>query len=215
MFAEHYLWNAVGNPLETTVTAAHLVMTGAMERHPGLRVVLAHGGGAILSLRGRLRHATSFRPTRARLRESPEDSLRRFPIRHGRARRACLRATSSPRRADHVLLGSDYPFDMGDGRPADTGPGRGPRPGGRGAVLGGNAERLLGLEDAARERATTTADVVVAGAGHNSLITAAYLAARRPRGRRARLAPDPRRRRGVRGAAARATCSTRARPGTR
>ena len=39
-FREYYLWNTVGNPLETTVTAAHMVMAGVMERHPRLRVLL-------------------------------------------------------------------------------------------------------------------------------------------------------------------------------
>jgi aminocarboxymuconate-semialdehyde decarboxylase len=42
---DYYLWNSVGNPLETTVTAAHMVMAGVMERHPRLTVLLAHGGG--------------------------------------------------------------------------------------------------------------------------------------------------------------------------
>src|SRR5919109_2317765 len=51
--AEYYLWNSVGNPFETTIAAAHMVMAGVLERHPGLRVLLAHGGGALLALRGR------------------------------------------------------------------------------------------------------------------------------------------------------------------
>jgi aminocarboxymuconate-semialdehyde decarboxylase len=55
-FAEHYLWNLVGNPVETTLAAAHLVLSGTMDRHRGLRVLLAHGGGAIVALSGRLRH---------------------------------------------------------------------------------------------------------------------------------------------------------------
>jgi aminocarboxymuconate-semialdehyde decarboxylase len=72
-FREYYLWNTVGNPLETTVTAAHMVMAGVMERHPRLHVLLAHGGGAVLALRGRLRHAHGFQPqARSRLSESPE-----------------------------------------------------------------------------------------------------------------------------------------------
>ncbi|MGH3043989.1 MAG: amidohydrolase family protein, partial [Gaiellaceae bacterium] len=54
---DYYLWNTAGNPLETTITAAHLVMAGVLERHPQLRILLAHAGGAILSLRGRLRHS--------------------------------------------------------------------------------------------------------------------------------------------------------------
>ena len=58
----HYLWNTIGNPTETTVTAAHLVMQGVMDDHPDLKIVLAHGGGAITALRGRLQHAQTFKP---------------------------------------------------------------------------------------------------------------------------------------------------------
>jgi len=146
VFQEHYLWNAVGNPLETTVTAAHLIMTGTMERHPGLKVVLAHGGGAILSLRGRLRHAHSFQPqARSRLRESPEQSLRRFHYDTVVHDAGLLRALVETVGADRVVLGSDHPFDMGDLRPSATVRAAGLDPRDEAAVLGGNAARLLGL----------------------------------------------------------------------
>lgn len=147
VFQEHYLWNAVGNPLETTVTAAHMVLTGTMERHPGARIVLAHGGGAILALRGRLRHAHSFQPqARSRLRESPEDSLRRFFYDSVVHDAGILRSLVETVGADRVVLGSDHPFDMGDLRPADTVRAAGLRPADEQAVLGGNAAALLGLE---------------------------------------------------------------------
>ena len=147
VFQQHYLWNAVGNPLETTVTAAHLVMTGTMERHPALKVVLAHGGGAILSLRGRLAHAHSFQPqARSRLRESPEASLRRFHYDTVVHDAGLLRALADTVGEDRVLLGSDHPFDMGDLRPADTVRAAGLAPAAEAAVLGGNAAQLLGLE---------------------------------------------------------------------
>jgi aminocarboxymuconate-semialdehyde decarboxylase len=146
-FADYYLWNAVGNPLETTVSAAHLVMTGTMERHPGLRVLLAHGGGAILALRGRLRHAHSFQPqARSRLVESPEDSLRRFFYDTVVHDAGLLRALVDTVGSDRVLLGSDHPFDMGDLHPADTVRAAGLRAADETAVLGGNASMLLGLE---------------------------------------------------------------------
>jgi len=146
VFAEHYLWNAVGNPLETTVTAAHLVLTGTMERHPGLRVVLAHGGGTILALRGRLRHAHSFQPqARSALRESPEDSLRRFYYDSVVHDPGLVRALVETVGAQRVLLGSDHPFDMGDLRPADTVRAAGLDAADEAAVLGGNAAALLGL----------------------------------------------------------------------
>ena len=51
-FQDYYLWNTVANPLETATTAAHMVVAGVMERHPELRVLLAHGGGALLAVRG-------------------------------------------------------------------------------------------------------------------------------------------------------------------
>ena len=138
--ADHYLWNAVGNPLETTITAAHLVMTGTLERHPGLKVVLAHGGGAILALRGRLRHAHSFQPqARARLRESPADSLRRLHYDTVVHDRALLRALVETVGAERVLCGSDHPFDMGDPDPVATARRAGLDP----DALGDTAMRLL------------------------------------------------------------------------
>jgi aminocarboxymuconate-semialdehyde decarboxylase len=151
VFGDHYLWNAVGNPLETTVTAAHLVLTGTMERHPQLNVVLAHGGGAILALRGRLRHAHAVQPqARSRLRESPEASLRRFFYDTVVHDPGLLRALVETVGAERVLCGSDHPFDMGDLRPADSVRAAGLSPAEEEAVLGGNAARLLGLGAPAR-----------------------------------------------------------------
>jgi aminocarboxymuconate-semialdehyde decarboxylase len=146
-FDHYYLWNAVGNPLETTVTAAHMVMAGVLERHPRLRVLLAHGGGAILALRGRLRHAHSFQPqARARLGEPPEESLRRFlydTVTHDATLLRELIEFVGPKR---VLLGSDYPFDMGLERPADAVRALGLPPDDEERILGRNALALLAQE---------------------------------------------------------------------
>jgi aminocarboxymuconate-semialdehyde decarboxylase len=151
-FQDYYLWNTVGNPLETATTAAHMVVAGVFERHPGLRVLLAHGGGALLAVRGRLRHAHRFQPqARSRLRESPDDTIRRFyfdTLTHDDALLAALIDYAGP---EHVLLGSDYPFDMGDARHVDTVRALGLDPDVEAAVLAGNAERLLGLQPARRE----------------------------------------------------------------
>ncbi|HZC13009.1 MAG TPA: amidohydrolase family protein [Thermoleophilaceae bacterium] len=155
-FQDYYLWNTVANPLETAITAAHMVMAGVMERHPGLRVLLAHGGGALLAVRGRLRHAHGFQPqARARLRESPEHSIRRFYFDTLTHDEALLRALIDYVGPDHVLLGSDYPFDMGDARHAETVRALGLPPEVEAAVLAGNAERLLGLQPASREETIT------------------------------------------------------------
>jgi aminocarboxymuconate-semialdehyde decarboxylase len=117
---EYYMWNTVGNPLETAITAAHMVMSGLMEQHPRLKVLLAHGGGALLALRGRLRHSHTFQPqAKSRLVESPEASLKRFYYDSLTHERDLLHALIDFVGADHVMVGSDYPFDMGDDRPAE------------------------------------------------------------------------------------------------
>ena len=146
-FADYYLWNLVGNPMETTVAAAHLVLAGVLERHPRLRVLLAHGGGAVLALRGRLRHGWSaVAPAGTRLTEPPADSLRRFHYDTITFDPTILRELVAFAGADRVLLGSDHPFDMADARPADTVAAAGLDPDDERAILGGNAARLLGLE---------------------------------------------------------------------
>jgi aminocarboxymuconate-semialdehyde decarboxylase len=143
-FQDHYLWNTVANPLETASTAAHMVVAGVMERHPDLRVLLAHGGGALLAVRGRMRHAHGFQQqARAQLVESPEDSIKRFYFDTLTHDGALLRALIEYVGADHVLLGSDYPFDMGNPREADAVRALGLDPDVEASILGGNAERML------------------------------------------------------------------------
>jgi aminocarboxymuconate-semialdehyde decarboxylase len=118
---DYYLWNTVGNPFETTVTGAHMVMAGVMERHLRLRVVLAHGGGALPALRGRLRHAhEAIGAAKARLRESPEASIKRFYFDTVTHDPAVLRELAAFAGADHIVLGTDHPFDMGDPDPVAT-----------------------------------------------------------------------------------------------
>ncbi|MEJ2292464.1 MAG: amidohydrolase family protein [Deinococcales bacterium] len=152
VFEEYYLWNTVANPVETAVTAAHMVVAGVLERHPGLRVLLAHGGGALLALRGRLRHAASFQPqARARLQGSFDDSLRRFFYDTVTFDPDLLRALIEYVGHEHVVLGSDRPFDMGTSRPVDEVRAlRLPEAHER-AVLAGNAERLFGVATASGE----------------------------------------------------------------
>ena len=147
VFDDYYLWNAVGNPVETTIAAAHMVMAGVLEEHPRLRVVLAHAGGAVLALRGRLRHAHSFQPlARARLGESPEDSLRRFYYDTVTHDAELLRQVIGFAGAERVLCGSDYPFDMGVERPAEPVRALGLEPEDEEAILSGNAIRLIAQE---------------------------------------------------------------------
>ena len=141
-----YLWNSVGNPLETAVTAAHLVTAGVLERHPGLKVLLAHGGGGIHALRGRLRRAYDVRPeASAESARGPDANLRRLyydTLTHDRAMLADLVAFAG---ADRVLLGSDRPFDMGTDRPVEEVRAVGLLEQDQDLILGRNAQQLIGI----------------------------------------------------------------------
>ena len=142
---DHYLWNTVGNPLETTITGAQMVMAGVMERHPGLKVLLAHGGGAVLALRGRLRHAHEHvRGAQGSLREPVEDSLRRFFYDTVTHDPAVLRGLVEFVGAERVVAGSDHPFDMGDPDPEATVRAAGLGSEAEAAILEDNLERLVG-----------------------------------------------------------------------
>jgi aminocarboxymuconate-semialdehyde decarboxylase len=140
VFDDHYLWNTVGNPFETTITAAHMVLAGVLDDHPRLNVLLAHGGGAILALRGRLAHEQTFHPPGRDVRAA----LRRFLYDTVVHDADVLRALVEFVGAERVLLGSDYPFDMGDRRPAELVRSLGLAPQEEAAILGGNARALLG-----------------------------------------------------------------------
>jgi aminocarboxymuconate-semialdehyde decarboxylase len=142
---EHYLWNTVGNPVETAVTAAHMLASGVLDDHPALRVLLAHGGGVLPALRGRLAHEQAIHgPGR-----DVQAALRRFLVDTVVHDVDVLRGLVDFFGADRVLLGSDYPFDMGVERPADVVRALGLSAADEAKVLGGNALRLLRQESPA------------------------------------------------------------------
>lgn len=144
---EYYLWNTVGNPLETAITASHLIMAGVMERYPKLKVILAHGGGALMAVRGRLAHSHTFQAqARAKLSASPLESLRRFYYDSLTHDAHLLKTLIEFAGADHVLLGSDYPFDMGDARPAHMVQALGLDTVSEAKILNSNAAKLFGWE---------------------------------------------------------------------
>lgn len=144
VFRDYYLHNLIGNPMETTVTAGHMVLAGVMERHPNLKVLLAHGGGAIVALRGRLRHGHEAVAAAGRALSEPADvSIRRFLFDTLTHDPVVLRELVEAVGADRVLLGSDYPFDMADRHPVETVRRAELVEGDEAAVLFGNAERLL------------------------------------------------------------------------
>lgn len=142
---EYYLWNAYGNPAETALTAAHMILSGLLEQHPQLKICLFHGGGHLPYQIGRLDRAYEMRPeSRQRISAPPSTYLRKFyfdTITHSSLALSYLIELVG---AEHVMLGSDYPFDMGYERPVEMVerlPGLSQAD--KRAILGGNAQRLL------------------------------------------------------------------------
>jgi aminocarboxymuconate-semialdehyde decarboxylase len=111
----YYLKNLVGLPFETTVAGASLVFGGVLERHPGLKVCLSHGGGFLPYQAGRFRHGFEVRPeAKVSLAHGPQESIGRLfydTILHDKRTLQFLISSAGPQ---YVLLGSDYPFDMGN-----------------------------------------------------------------------------------------------------
>ncbi|MHB1987805.1 MAG: amidohydrolase family protein [Acidimicrobiales bacterium] len=143
LLGEHYLWNAVGNPVETAFSAAQLVMAGVFDRHPDLVILLAHGGGVLPSVASRITRAWHQRPeARSDTSMAPEESIRRFYFDTVLHDQELLGALVSFAGADHVLMGSDHPFDMGVDDPVGAVRALGLSEGDELAILGGNARRL-------------------------------------------------------------------------
>jgi aminocarboxymuconate-semialdehyde decarboxylase len=116
----YHLQNAIGNQLETTIAAERLIVTGVLDRHPDLRLLLVHAGGYLPWQGGRLRHAAAVRPELA---DSPPDPYAYFgrifadTITHDAA---ALRFLVERVGAENVVMGTDLPFDMATPRPVAT-----------------------------------------------------------------------------------------------
>ena len=143
---DYYMWNVIGNPMETTIAAGHLIFSGVLEAYPRLKILLAHGGGALPYLHGRLDRGFKQRTEINKvISHPPTDYVKQFyfdSITHDPAALCELVEFAG---AEHVLLGSDYPFDMGNERPVDFVRSSGLTPEAERMILGENAKRLLGL----------------------------------------------------------------------
>ena len=112
--ASFYLENLVGNPLETGIAAAHLVMAGVPQRYPRMRLCLAHAGGAFTGLVGRLERGFETRRPGIDLSvERPLQAARRMYADCIAHHPSALRLAQDIFGPDHVLFGSDWPFPMG------------------------------------------------------------------------------------------------------
>jgi len=111
---DFYLSNLIGNPLDTTIAAARLIFSGVLERYPRLKIILAHGGGQLPYIFGRIEHGYQVRPEcKEAIHRSPRNFLNHFYFDTVTHSQEALQYLVS-------LVGSDYPYDMGDPDPSET-----------------------------------------------------------------------------------------------
>ena len=141
---DHYFNNVIGNPLETTVAASHLIFDGVLERYPKLKVLLPHGGGYLAHYWARMDHAWKARPDcRTLIKKKPSSYLEKLYFDTITFDRGMLKHLVERFGAGHVVLGTDYPYDMGMEHPVQFIDGANLSPLEKRRIMGGNAARLL------------------------------------------------------------------------
>lgn len=144
--SRYYLINAVGQPAETAVALSHLIFGGVLDRFPRLRICAAHGGGYLPYYIGRSDHAYEVRPESRMTARAPSSYLRQLWFDSLVYRSDTLRHLIDVAGASQVVLGTDYPFDMGVEDPLErlaAVPGLSAAD--LAAIRGANAARLLRL----------------------------------------------------------------------
>jgi aminocarboxymuconate-semialdehyde decarboxylase len=117
---EYTLNTVIAWPTEVTIAATRLIFSGMMERHPGLQLVLSHGGGTLPFLAGRLDlayHAPRHEANpacRAHIGKQPSHYLRQFYYDTVVASPASLRLLIDLVGAERVMFGTDFPYEIGD-----------------------------------------------------------------------------------------------------
>ncbi len=141
-----YFSNLIGNPLETTVALAHLVFSGLLDRCPALKICAAHGGGYFPFYTARFDHGWQVRPEAHSCKLPPSQYLQRLWLDSLVYTPEQLGFLINQAGVSQIVLGTDYPFDMGiddplarlDALPRLSQPDRE-------AICGRNAAKLLGI----------------------------------------------------------------------
>jgi len=116
---KYYLRNFLGNPMETTIAAAAMIFGGVLDRLPDLKVGLSHAGGYAALAIGRMDHGHQVRPETRNASKLPSELLKAFWIDSIAHSPLALRHVIDEIGIGRVLLGSDYPADMGEPYPVD------------------------------------------------------------------------------------------------
>ncbi|MDH7799026.1 MULTISPECIES: amidohydrolase family protein [unclassified Beijerinckia] len=142
----YYLSNVVGQPAETAIALSDMIMGGHFDRYPKLRLCAVHGGGYLPLYLGRSDHAYRARPECACCARQPSDYIRQIWFDTVVYDPQHLRRLIDVVGIERVVVGTDYPFDMGDYDPIGLIEAvAGLSAADRAAILGNNARELLAL----------------------------------------------------------------------
>ena len=144
----HFLTNVIGNPLDTTFAISHIVFGGVLERFPKLKFVAAHGGGYLGHYPARMDHAYRVRPEcHDFIKRTPNHYMKKIYFDTMVFGEKQLQHLVNLWGANHVVIGTDYPYDMGYYKPVDFVNGtKGLTRAQKDQIIGGNAAKLLGLK---------------------------------------------------------------------
>jgi aminocarboxymuconate-semialdehyde decarboxylase len=147
-FYDHYFQNTIGHPLESALAIGNLVFDGYLETYPGLKVLIAHGGGYIPAYSGRWDHPYHLRDDlKVNISKPPSEYLKKLYFDTVVFTHHQLEYLVNTWGADHIVMGTDYPYDMMEVDPVrfvNSAPGLDDDQ--KRAVMGGNAAALLGIE---------------------------------------------------------------------
>jgi len=137
----------VGMPAEQSRAACCLIFGGVLERLPKLKVCFAHGGGAFPYTIGRIEHGFRMRPDLVATDNSrnPREYLDRLYFDSCVHDKAALRYLIDVVGSDNVMLGTDYPFPLGEQEPGSGINSLGLPPAEQARLFHGTALEWLGL----------------------------------------------------------------------
>ena len=138
---------AVCFPGDIGLAAASMITGGIAARHPKLRMAFSHGGGVMSILLPRLVHAWKMFPkARESLSEPPDVTARRFFYDDLVFDPAAVRFLIESFGASQIVVGTDYPFALGDTRPLESLGDAKLDHTTLAAITAGNAKRFLALK---------------------------------------------------------------------
>lgn len=144
---DYFLVNVIGNPMDSTLALTRLIFSGVLEELPALKLCVVHGGGYLPFYSARMDHAWKVRPECANnISRPPSTYLKQVYFDTMVFSPTILATLTEFAGSDHVLLGTDYPFDMGERDPLGlVGSVEGLAAKELSAIRGGNAAHLFDL----------------------------------------------------------------------